>query len=200
MWSKGSGTTPDAEAVRVLAKVLENEALPKSEEFLAALTLARLELDANHLEDAARWIARADGAHVLGRGGLTIAGACARSSVLATLWARLLIEAGAPADRLRAVLGELRAEYRAFVDQLSTMPARAGGVGFLYYDTRRSLLAELIRLHLHLEGPEAGSTLALEDLLLAQNLGSLARALRVEPPELSEIHTRLLAPDRGILV
>ncbi|MFH1999008.1 MAG: CHAT domain-containing protein [Planctomycetota bacterium] len=184
---------------QVLEQVIERRRVPKREEHLAALTLARIELDEGRTDEASQWLARAEEARVVDREGRSSAGAGSRSAYHAALQARLLIESGSSAERLRESLKPFTQELCALVEQLSSMPIRSGGVGFLYYDDRRLFVSELIRLHLQIAGPHQGAERAFEDLLPAQNLGSLARALQVAPAGLPEIRAKLLAAGRGIL-
>lgn len=188
-----------SEARSLLEGLLEKGSLTLRDDYLATLTLARVELDAGNHEAAARWLEHAEKMQAVGRSGEAIAGGSARSYLLSALKARLLIDTDASSDRLRNMLKDFQAEYLALIDQLSSMPKRKGGVGFLYYDNRRIALAELIRLHLQVAGEQEGAVAALEDLLLAQNLGSLSKALGAEPAGLPEIRDHLLEPGRGIL-
>lgn len=188
------------DARRILEKALEPETeLPAFEQFFAALTLARIELDEGRWEKAARWMEKADATGVLDESGKMRIGGCSRSAYHAALKARLLIESGAESDVLRVMLERLSEEHRALIDQLASIPARKGGVGFLYFDERRMCVAELIRLRLKAEGKDRGTISAFDDLMLAQSLGSLARALDVRRVDLEEIRGRLLGTGRGIL-
>lgn len=188
-----------SDARTTLEELLEKKSLTQRDGYLAALNLARIELDAGNSDSAAQWLAHADEKQTVNRSGQSVTGGSARSYVLTSLEARLLLDTDASPNLLREKLNEFRAEYSALIEQLSSMPVRQGGVGFLYYDSRRLAVAELIRLHLEVAGQQAGAASALEDLLLAQNLGSLAKVMRAKPVNLHEIRDRLLEPGRGIL-
>ncbi|MFH1998631.1 MAG: CHAT domain-containing protein [Planctomycetota bacterium] len=188
-----------SDARTTLEALLEKKSLTGRDDYLAALTLARMELDAGNSDAAARWLAHANEKQAVSRSGQSVTGGSARSYVLTSLEARLLLDTDAAPSLLREKLIDFRREYLALIDQLSSMPVRKGGVGFLYYDDRRRVVAELIRLHLEVAGRQAGAAPALEDLLPAQNLGSLAKAMGAKPVGLQEIQDRLLEPDRGIL-
>src|SRR5262249_53257092 len=95
----------------------------------------------------------------------------------------------------RATLVELRARLREAEDALlaewARVALRPGGIGFWLYGIRCEPLGELCRLELALEGEEAGAKLALEELVKAQALGSLARELGLPPASLDEIQKSL---------
>lgn len=182
-----------------LKGVLEAGRVPESEAHLAALLLARLALDEGKAKEADHWLSFADRSRVVDQGPAPVAGAFARSAFHSAMKARMLIETGAPIDCMKEALSDLHMEHVALLEQLSTMPIRKGGVGFLYYDDRRLTTAELIRMRLLVEEREPGALHAFNDLLAAQSLGSLARTMGVESTDLSEIRKMLLKNGNGIL-
>ena len=119
---------------------------------------------------------------------------------IAALEARAALATGAPAEVLAERMDVLTAAYDDFLGMWATIAPRPGGVGFLHNLQRRDVLGELVRLHLETGGRE-GPRAALEDMLRARALGSLAREMaQDEAVTLEEIQADLLAPERGALV
>ncbi|MEM7309659.1 MAG: CHAT domain-containing protein [Planctomycetota bacterium] len=132
-------------------------------------------------------------------------------ATLHAMWARVTtlrlaaghLDLARPADR--ALVGErharLEQSFDAFVALWSAAPPLPGGVGFLQYGTRASVVGELAALDVAAAStPEAGAERALGRVLRAQTVGSLGRALGATAPTLAEIRAELLAPRRGLLV
>jgi hypothetical protein len=78
-------------------------------------------------------------------------------------------------------------------------PQRKGGLGFLHWGTQRMELSEWVRLQLALDPGQAGLERALQPVIEAQGLGTLARSLNATAT-LDDVRRELLAPGRGVLL
>jgi len=106
----------------------------------------------------------------------------------------------APGGGLRPFLDASRGAYRRVLDEWASVPLRPGGIGFLHFADRRRVLSELILLAIAAEGAEIGARAALDDLLAAQALGSIARSAALEPGSLESARSRLTSASTGLLV
>ena len=167
---------------------------------LAAMKLANYEITVGRSESAVTWMERARSLEKEKAGHAATSGYTTRSAMMSAFHARALLSSGASKERLESALDELDTEYLAMLEQLRSIPFRKGGAGFLYFDGRRRVVSELVRLILAVHPGEEGRRRALDRVLRAQSLGSLARHLGVEPVDLEEVKRRLLAPGSGILI
>lgn len=110
---------------------------------------------------------------------------------LAAYEAELALERGDGAEVLRSAAERLDVCIDGLFERWRRTPLRPRGLGFLHYGSRRHVLGARTRLHLALEGPEAGARSALALWLRAQALGSLGRRLDVRVPSVEEV-TRFL--------
>ncbi|MBI5851846.1 MAG: CHAT domain-containing protein [Planctomycetes bacterium] len=93
-----------------------------------------------------------------------------------------------------------RSAYRAFL--ASCRPPDDGlGTGILAFAPRRLLIDELIELTLRVDSTESGVVAALDDVLAAHAIGSLAKSLDAPAPTVTAVRDRLLTRDGdGLLV
>ncbi len=119
---------------------------------------------------------------------------------LAVLAAHLALAEHADGERLEAAHAEVTAALDDLLAAWERAPERSGGVSFLRYAGRRSLLEAWIRLASERWGEEVGALRGLEKLVEVQRMGTLSRTASNAPAELSEIRTRLCGADRGVLV
>lgn len=107
-----------------------------------------------------------------------------------------------PGDALRAAMRErlerLEIAYARIVAEWSETGLRRGGVGFLQFENVRRVMARLIEGALWLDG-EPGRSRAIDRLLEAQAVSTLARRLRAPDPSLDRLRARL-APAAGFLL
>ena len=82
----------------------------------------------------------------------------------------------------------------------SEQPLRAGGIGFLHERAKRAVLVELCRTELAVRGRELGAQRALEHLLRARAMGTLARREGLPPVTAAELREDLLAAGEGLLL
>ncbi len=127
------------------------------------------------------------------------AGASDQFLAESALRARLAVAESAGHDVLEACLRELREACASFLESFAEVPMRAGGVGFLYFGSRRGWLCDLVRLAIATKGPEEGAKLAFEDLLPAQCIGALALSLGARPGTLAEARAALCTEKDGLL-
>jgi hypothetical protein len=118
---------------------------------------------------------------------------------LTALEARLALDSGADTATREHLLGELERDFATFLDEWSAVPERSEGLGFLLYSERRAILVELVRLELDVRGHAAGARAALDRLVRAQALGSLARFLGGEPVTFDRARGELCNPRAGVL-
>lgn len=94
---------------------------------------------------------------------------------------------------------DLLPAYDQFLNDWSKTPVRSGGVGYLQYSARNTIISQLIQACLLVKGQEDGARFAFEQLLRAQALGSLARDQGLKVPQLEEVRRELLPEDGGLL-
>lgn len=161
----------------------------------ASIALAEVELIAGDL-DAAEAALRA-GQELLTRwerGGERLP-PLQENALAAALDAALVRKRDRPAAERAAALERLRREFARFLLQWRSAPLRPGGLGFLRFATRRTILSELIELALLVEGVDAGLAAYVE----AQELGSLVRSFDAAPCDLAEIRRALVPQETGVL-
>jgi tetratricopeptide (TPR) repeat protein len=160
-----------------------------------ALTLCDLEWTLG-LEEAARDRIHSTVASIARSAALP--GLTTRSNLAAVLGRIALSE---PEDReaLQAALVQLEQALTDLLAAWDSVPHRPGGVGFLHFDERRSLLATLARTYGATSGPEAGALRTLEILLEVERRGSLAERMDVGDVSLERVRTALIPPGGGIL-
>lgn len=183
---------------RLATELAAPGALDESVRLSALETLATLALDRSALAEAA---SRIDAAAALANS----LGDAAHQATVASLQMRAArMEAEAGSESARASLPARLVSYSqtvdAFRDQWKRIPFRPGGLGFLEYANRTRILGEWISLCIATEGEERGARRALEEILKAQALGSLARAENLPAGSLEEIQGSLIAPGRGSLL
>lgn len=101
---------------------------------------------------------------------------------------------------LTRAFAQARAAYRALLASLRP-PDDGLGTGILAFAPRRLLVDELIELALRVDGGVSGLTTALDEVLAAQALGSLARSLAAPIPTLAAVRATLLPREGdGMLV
>ncbi len=122
------------------------------------------------------------------------------ASDVAVLGAQLELAAPSSVERLDAASAEVERALDGLMEAWRRAPERTGGVSFLRYAGRRSLLDAWIRLAVARWGEEAGAQRALEKLVQIQRLGTLSRGTEGTSAELSDIRVRLCSDDRGVLV
>jgi CHAT domain len=119
---------------------------------------------------------------------------------LASYEARLALARGCDDAQARKRLSELEAAFEQLLAAWNRVPHRRGGVGFLHPTNRRAILSELVRLAQRVHGREPGTRRALECLLQAQALGSMARVVGAKACDSRVAERALLGPGHGLLV
>ncbi|TAJ02420.1 MAG: CHAT domain-containing protein [Planctomycetota bacterium] len=119
---------------------------------------------------------------------------------LATLRARLALARDCDDAEASARLAELEGAFASLLERWKSVPHRKGGVGFLHPTNRRAILSELVRLEMRVHGRAQGARRALEHLMRAQALGSIARELGVGACTSADVESTLLGAGRGLLV
>jgi tetratricopeptide (TPR) repeat protein len=187
-------TTPNrSEAARSLQEALRFP-LPAADRLRVHLAQADLSLRARKVQRASDWLNAAQ--QQLRDSG----GPCFRESChLARLRARLSLQTSAAPAQLLDCEQELRSQWRILQKAWRRIPLRGGGVGLLRKSSRRAILSELMRLSLRQGGSQDGPRRALEDLLTAQSLGSLSRAMAARPVNLEQLR-KMLSPTHGMLL
>jgi CHAT domain-containing protein len=101
---------------------------------------------------------------------------------------------------LAATLPEFRQVFARHVEEWRGSPLRPGGLSYLQFGERRSILSQLIRLSVAVLGAEQGAREAFVQLMEVQTLGSLARSLELTAPDLQAVQRDWLPADSGILI
>lgn len=120
-------------------------------------------------------------------------------SALAGVRGRLALLAPEAEDALIDARDAAELALMELLDAWRSIPHRKGGIGFLQFDERRSLLATLSRLDAAVLGPERGAEHALKRLLEVEALGSLADSLSIAEADLEQVRNELV-PERGGLI
>lgn len=116
-----------------------------------------------------------------------------------SLRAKAARRAGWSGERLLPLLTDLEESYRDFLRIWRACPRPPSGVGFLQYPPRRSIVAELIELHLLVHPGELGRSGALGALLQAQACGTLSVEIGAQAGDIEAIRKRLLGSEGGLL-
>jgi CHAT domain-containing protein/tetratricopeptide (TPR) repeat protein len=183
-----------------LIEALATPGLPAGEALIAEMELIRLALYRGELDEARQRIASAEQLIENGRGTGPITTQPIREAARLRLFAARLERQHSDSETGADGLEAAREAFALLLEQWRATPQRDGGVGFLHFSTRRENVSELISAEIaNAPGPE-GITKALEHLLKAQELGSLARQLGVTTPGIEEALDRLLAPQRSLLL
>jgi hypothetical protein len=179
-------------ARRTYQDVLVDGVASDQDRLSANLRLAHLELRAGELAPAREHLAVARAILDARLGG----GAVIEEAFHCSLEARLAREEGGDVASLHVRLAAL---YDDYLSEWSSESRRAGGLGFLQFDAVDIVLSELVHLTVLLEPGEVGIERALDHVVRAQSLGTLARAVGAAHVSLSQIR-ELLAPGEGLLV
>ena len=120
--------------------------------------------------------------------------------LLAGLRARLaLLETSDPAQ-LAAELPAVRRAFDASIERWGSREILETGQGFLLYDELRESVSEYVALLLAVHGPKRGASMALEELIRLQGIGSLARSLDAGPATLEAVQRELAGEEHGFLL
>jgi hypothetical protein len=109
-----------------------------------------------------------------------------------------LLDSTSPEERLEA-LDDLEDSFDTLLEAWASVPPREGGIGFLLFEDRRTLLATLMRLARACHGEQEGAARALSYLLRAEERGSLADLLDAPKANLELIRLELLPKHGGLL-
>ncbi len=180
---------PRAEAV--LRGVLERESpLDPLEARTARIRLARLLADEGRADEAVPLVER-----MHATGALTPL----EDADLAALDVELALIPGRGSEAaLRERIASLERAYARVVDDWSEVRSRRGGVGFLQFETVRGVIATLAEATLEVD-PEHGRERAVERILEAQAVSTLARRLAAPEPTLERLRAQL-STDGGLLL
>lgn len=119
----------------------------------------------------------------------------------AALASRLALETHAAPQELAHARDVLRERFSAIVASWEKRALRPGGVGFLYWGTQRLVLSELISAEVALAPGAEGATAALDHLVRAQRVGTLARSLLgAWAPDWNAVRDELAGADGGWIV
>ncbi|MCA8950930.1 MAG: CHAT domain-containing protein, partial [Planctomycetes bacterium] len=187
-----------AEAVDWLRAALAPGAVSPDERRLARNVLLAHLLDTGRIAEAGALLdAVADDLRELTEGDTALD---ERSLHFAALAVRLARADGSGPAVLAERHAALAALFTAMLARWREQPAGRRGLGPLFFDDRRLALAELIGSTLELRPGAVGRAAALQHLVTAQALGSLARALDAPDVTVAEVQRELCGPDRGVLV
>lgn len=118
---------------------------------------------------------------------------------LAAQLAALAVARGERGSALAPELARLRRNYERALAHWRSAPIPPDGLGVMNYRERRGLLSELIGLE-QLADAVHGPARALQHVLDAEALGSLARERGAPPAQVERARRLLCAPARGLLV
>ncbi len=197
LMARAHARDPEPQTARPTPRTLAEQALGAATtpavRARALIELAMLALDDGDIATGASRLAAADAERVA----VDPARAFGLDATAGVARARLAL-AGDDAAALGSTRAELLRVRDRLFDQWRSMPLRPGGLGFLQFGERRDVLAALIAVE-HRLAP-AHPERALQHLLDAQALGTLARRLAHDAGSAADVQ-RLLAPaDGGILV
>lgn len=155
-------------------------------------------LDQGRLDDAAGLLAEAEA----DLSALADSGAALneRSLHLAALAVRHASLAGSQPGVLAERCEALRSLFDEMLARWAEQPAGRSGVGPLFFADRRMALAELIGATVALRREPEPESAALQHVIRAQSLGSLARELGAGEVTAAEVRSTLAGPERGVLV
>ncbi|MEM7205060.1 MAG: CHAT domain-containing protein [Planctomycetota bacterium] len=203
LWGRARKERSDAAPARAaLRAVAEQSEAPTDLRLFARQYLLEALLVGGDLEAAAAE-ARHCAALWRERGGA--APQSAKHAAFLALAARLARVRGDGEEALRRRQAELAAAYEALRATWRRLDRR-GGVGFLHLEERQMVVAELVELELasadratgELPGDVAAA--AVQPVLAAQALNSIARARGAPALDLAAIQRELLGPRRGMLI
>lgn len=120
-----------------------------------------------------------------------------RWATLRAQWERLR---GANREELLRARTELERAQAEFFRLWAETPILESGVGFLQYDIRRATLGEHIALDMVLEDAQTCARRALDLMLRAQLLGTLARQWQLKECTLDEVRAKLVPEGGGLLL
>lgn len=113
----------------------------------------------------------------------------------------LAVTGDAPRDVKERALQEMRSAYDRVLGEWRSVPPHPSGTGFLLLSGTRLVLEHLLHATLSVEEAPRAVDRALEELMRAQALGSLARRLEAPAaPSIAEVRERLIRPRHGLLV
>lgn len=187
------GRMPDAVAkhdpIELLESAIASEGLDELDLRDARSRLGRAYLDAGRTGDAENTL------RVLRTQAPNLAEAPAIAALALNLEARIAF-ARAPVslESLRDLLARTRSTWDAFLERWSSATAVREATGPLFHLERSNLASTLVELHLAVDATN-GPRAALDDLLRAQRVGSLARALGSPGVDTATIQKELLLPD-----
>ena len=118
-------------------------------------------------------------------------------AALAARWARV---SGQPAGTRAETQAALAAAYERVHAEWAALELRPGGIGFLKTERVRLVLCERIEGVLGPEPDARAREQALEILLRAEGISSLARRLRAGGASVAALRRELLGPEEGLLV
>lgn len=183
------------QAVARLESVLEDPRLSAPERWRGWIECARA-LSRVGADDAARErLARADLA--LPEAANDCTPRIRRTSLALALAARRPQQRG----ELERTLDEFRPRWDALLSSWRDVPRPAGGIGWLHSASSLELVCDLANALRALHGPQRGAELAIDELLRAQSVGSLARQLDARAGDLAALRATLLDDERhGLLL
>ena len=161
------------------------------------LRLALLDIEDGAFEAARERLTHADA--TLGSERRDADGGSLLSVRIDATWARLERMARAPLATRRACLERLESAYADFLAFWERTPLTERGTGFLQYEHRRFVVGELVGLLIELDA-ENGPRRALQCLVEAQAMGTLARRSGAGAVSVEEFQRELLPAGRGALV
>lgn len=118
-------------------------------------------------------------------------------ALLAVHAMRLARATGATDDERKEALARLQEAYGAQLAAWKSARTRSGGVGFLNYSSRRSVVGELIRETIAGSASPALDETVLEPLFRGEAVGTLARQLDAPAATLDAIRSEILRDDFG---
>lgn len=158
------------------------------------LALAELELELGNHEKSLELITRLEG-DLAAR--LSPSAALPRQAIT-ELKGRIHLRTGSSRG-LQAVHAELESSFEHLLDAWDSAPQRDGGVGFLLFDSRSSLVVTLIRVTVATQPGFAGLERALGYVLAAESRSTLARQLGAEGSTVEQIQAELAPSNGGML-
>lgn len=190
----------NVEARRRLIALLEEGTLGERETRWALEGLALAALDARASDEAADAIERLRALDADGARAPRQAGTNADVAQLAALDALAALQSEQPGmEILDRHLASVRSAWERVRSGWANLPTRDGGIGYLFHARRQLLIEALLALELRRNGPQLGGTHALEWLVEAQQVSTLARRLSAGRESFSEVRAELLPPGRGLI-
>lgn len=178
--------TEDRDPVRLLHEILESGQLDRAERWKALESLVEAHLLENRLVEAERSLTELRAAPADEDRGT-------ESAILRLEIRIALALTSAPKELPGDLLVRTRDAWAAFLGRWDSTRAVSEATAPLYHQERSNLAGSLVALHLAVEGAE-GASAALDDLLLGQGVGSLARALEAPAVDTRTVQTSLLLP------